>query len=189
MPGRFFARGFRSLGSRALLLLALTLILAACQAREAKLSPAAAAFRQEVKDCLARLTTPLVAPVVQRNQQAITEALKQAEPEAIKLCRMCPFRMGVLDPQGETLTVYPFKEEAMGNFSSYDVVKQTLKNRRINQQRFYLQDGSQLYIICAPIMEGENLLGILALSLNAAEAKSRWGLTAEEFLKIDFNQK
>ena len=188
MQGRFSGRKLRPLRPWAMPLLTLVLMLAACQAKEPPLSPAAAAFKKEVKDCLVRLSTPLVAPVVQSNQAAINEALKHAEPEAIKLCRMCPFRMGVLDREGDTLTVYPFKEEAMGNFSTYDVVVQTLKNRKINQQRFYLQDGSQMYIICAPLKQGEELAGILALSLSAAEAKNRWGLTAQEFLRIDFNQ-
>ena len=77
----------------------------------------------------------------------------------IKLCRMCPFRIGILDKNGDTLTVYPFKAEAVGNFSGYDVVVQTLKNRKINQQKFFLQDGSQMYIICVPLFHEKDLAG------------------------------
>ena len=65
---------------------------------------------------------------------------------------MCPFRIGILDKNGETLTVYPFKVESMGNFSNYEVVAQTLKDHQINQQRLYLQDGSQIYLICVPLL-------------------------------------
>jgi len=32
------------------------------------------------------------------------------------------------------------------------------------------------------------VIGMLAIALSAADAKSRWGLTEEEFLTLDFNR-
>lgn len=174
-------------GWPAALLLLLLLVLGGCQAGEPPLSPEAAAFKKEVQDCLNRLSQGLAGAIVKKDVPAMNEVLKHLEPDTIKLCRMCPFRIGILNKEGETLTVFPFKPDSMADFSSYDVVVQTLKNRKVNQQRFYLQDGSQIYLICVPLFQGEDLVGILALSLSAQEAQQRWGLTEKEFLAIDFN--
>ncbi len=120
---------------------------------------------------------------------AINEALKQIEPDALKLCRMCPFRLAVLNRKGDTVTVYPYNKQAMGNFASYETVAKTLKNRKIYQKRLFLQDGTEIYVICVPLLRGESLQGVLIMSLGAEEAKSRWGLTEQDFTAIDFNQK
>jgi hypothetical protein len=169
-----------------LLLLA---VLIGCQAKEPPSNPAVAAFKKEIRDCLDRLCQGVIAGLVKSDVTAINETLKRLEPETLKLCRMCPFRIGILDRNGDTVTVYPFKVEAMGNFSSYEAVAQTLKNRKINQQRLFLQDGSQMYIICVPLLQGQKPVGILALSLSAKDAQDRWGLSEKDFLAIDFNRK
>jgi hypothetical protein len=174
---------------RAALALLLLLALAGCQAAEPPLTPGAAAFKKEVQDCLDRLCAGLVEPIVQGDVGGINETLKHIEPESIKLCRMCPFRIAILDHNGETLTVYPFKPEAMGNFSNYESVAQTLKNHKINQQRLYLQDGGQLFVVCVPLARGDTLVGIMVLSLSADEAKKRWELQEKDFLAINFNIK
>jgi len=159
-----------------------------CQSKEPPLSPAAATFKQEIKECLDRLVEPLSEPVLQRDVAAINETLKKTEPEAIKLCRMCPFRMGVMDKNGDTLAVYPPQKDAHLDFHNYGVVQQALKNRKIEQQRLFLQDGSGLYVICVPLLKGEKVIGLLAIALSATEAHSRWGLTEKEFLALDFNR-
>ena len=109
--------------------LLLLVLFGGCQAKEAPLSPAAVAFKKEIQDCLDRLCQGVIGALVKKDVPAINEALKQIEPQTLKLCRMCPFRIGILDQHGDTVTVYPFKVEAMGNFSSYEAVAQTLKSR------------------------------------------------------------
>jgi len=159
-----------------------------CQGSEPPLRPGAAEFKKEVKNCLTTLQTSLIKPLSEKNIPAINETLKRVEPEAIKLCRMCPFRIGVMNQAGYTLTVYPMKQDAIGDFSKYDVVIQALKSRRTRQQRLFLQDQSQLYVICAPILQGDQVLGLIALAVSAEEAKKRWDMSAEDFLGIDFNR-
>ncbi|MCL4503691.1 MAG: hypothetical protein M1438_17830 [Deltaproteobacteria bacterium] len=171
-----------------LLLLFLT-VLGGCQAKEPPLSQKAAAFKKEVLDCLDRLCSGLVVAILNGDVDGINETLKKMEPEKIKLCRMCPFRIGILNKHGQTLTVYPFKMEAMGNFASYEGVALTLKNRLINQQRLYLQDGSQIYLIFIPLLKDNTLVGIMVLSLSAKDAQDHWGLTEKEFMQINFNIK
>jgi hypothetical protein len=183
-----YPRHFSPSGLRWVLGGLLVLALCGCQAKEPPLRPGAAAFKKEVRACIEKLQTSLIEPLSRRDIQAINETLKKVEPEAIKLCRMCPFRIGVMNHEGFTLTVYPPKANAIGNFSNYEVVIQTLDSRRTCQQRFFLQDHSQVYIICAPILREDKVLGLVALAVSADEAKQRWDMTAEEFLAIDFNR-
>lgn len=159
-----------------------------CQSQEPPLRPGATEFKKEVLACIAKLKTDLVAPLEKRDIPALNDTLKEVEPQAIKLCRMCPFRIGILNHEGHTLTVYPPKQDALANFSNYEVVIQTLKSRRISTQRLFLQNGSQVYIICVPLLKDDQVLGILAVAVSAEDAKQRWDMTAEEFLAIDFNR-
>ncbi len=154
------------------------------------MSPGAVAFKKEVKSSLNRLSGPLVQPLVKKDLATIDRLLAKVQPEAAKLCRMCPFNLGVLDVQGVTLVMHPPRKEgdSIGNFSDYAVVQQTLKTRKIAQQRFFLQDGSEIYIICQPLAKDKELVGILALALSAAEAQKRWGIGEKEFLALDFNR-
>jgi hypothetical protein len=163
-------------------------LICGCPATEPPLSPGAASFKKEVKECLTKVSAPLVEPVARKNVAAINKILDQIEPETIKLCRMCPFTIGVLNAKGDTLTVHPQKPDAMGNFGDFEVVRQTLKTRKISTQRLFLQDGSEIYIICAPLLKEHEVVGILALALRSDEAQKRWSITEKEFLVLNFNQ-
>jgi hypothetical protein len=164
----------------------LAILLCGCRAQEPPLSPGAATFKKEVKDCIAGLAAPLVEPVFRKDVPAITATLKEVEPKAIKLCRLCPFRIAVMNQLGETLAVHPPKDKA-ANFSSYDLVIKAINSKQIQQQRFFLQDGSQLYIICTPLIRQDQVVGLLAIAINSEEAQKRWGLTGKEFLALNFN--
>lgn len=170
-------------------LLLLLMVLSGCPTGEPPLSPAATAFKKEIQECLDRVCHGVAEAIVKGDVAALNETLKLIEPEALKLCRMCPFRIGILDKTGYTLTVFPYRVEAMANFSGYEAVVQTLKNREINKQRLFLQDGSQIYIICVPLLQGENLVGIMVLTLSAEDARKKWGLSETEFPVINFNIK
>jgi hypothetical protein len=188
MESRYVKKMPRFIRLWAVLLILLLGLSDGCQTKEPPLSPAAAAFKQEVKECIGRLVEPLLEPVLKRDTAAINEALKKIEPEAIKLCRMCPFRIGVMDKNGETLAVYPPQKNAHLDFHNYTVVQQAFKNRKIAQQRLFLQDGSSLYVICVPLLREEQMIGMLAIALSSTEAGKRWGLTEQEFLALDFNR-
>jgi hypothetical protein len=75
----------------------------------------------------------------------------------------------------------------MLNFSGYGFFEQVLKTRKISQQRFFLQDGSKIYIIAVPLLHEGQMVGVVGLSLDATEAFHRWDLTDKEFLALDFN--
>ena len=66
------------------------------------MSPGAATFKHEAKDCIQRLTASLAGAMARQDRAAINKALATAET-GIKLCRMCPFQIGVVDPDGDIL--------------------------------------------------------------------------------------
>ncbi len=175
-PGRLLNRPF----------LIILLICCACSAKEPPLSPAAANFKQEVKDCITRLVAPLAGVVAKQDVPAINNTLANAEP-AIKLSRMCPFQIGVMYQVGDIVARCPEKKEGAFNFSGYGLFEQVWKSHRTSQERFFLQDGSEIYIIAVPLLHEGQMVGLLGLALDAAEALHRWGLTDKEFLTLDFN--
>jgi hypothetical protein len=159
-----------------------------CQASKPPLSPAAAAFKKEVHQCIQEFSAAVMAPLAKDDVAGISAGLEKVEPRALKLCRLCPFRVAVLNQDGEALAIHPPNQERKRtNFSNYDLVVKTINSKKIQQQRFFLQDGSQLYIICVPLIRQDKVIGLLAIAIDAAEAKQRWGLTGKEFLALDFN--
>jgi hypothetical protein len=170
------------------LLASAVILLFGCQAREAPLSPGAASFKHEIKTCLTNISDSLMEPVAKKDVAGIRAALEKVESPAVKLCRLCPFELGVTDPSGETLAIYPVKGDGKGkDYSKYDLVIKAIKSKKIQQQRFFLQDGSDLYLVCAPLIREDKLLGLVAIAISSEDAAKRWGLTEKEFLAIDFN--
>jgi hypothetical protein len=168
---------------RWLLLVGAVLLLFACQSPP--LSPADS-FKKEVKSILDKLCTTLVEPVSKSDVPGIETVLREFEPQAVKLCRMCPFQVGVLNQHGEVLAVHPPTGKS-NNFSSYDLVIKTISSKKIQQQKFFLQGGPELYIICAPILRQDKVIGLTGIAISAEEAKSKWGLTEKEFMALNFN--
>jgi len=170
------------------LLVSAVILLFGCQAREAPLSPGAATFKEEIKNCLTNLSATLLEPVVNKDLAGIRAALEKVESPAVKLCRLCPFEIGVLNPAGETLAAYPAKGDGKAkNFSNYDLIIKAINSKKIQQQRFFLQNGSELYLICAPLLSEDKLIGLVAIAISSEDAAKRWGLTEKEFMAIDFN--
>jgi hypothetical protein len=158
-----------------------------CQAK--KLSPGAANFKHEIKQCISDLSTVLKGPVSQKNVAAINAALEKVESPALKLCRLCPFQIGVLDQYGQALATYPPRKGGNQgkNYSGYVLVSKALNSKKIQHQRFYLQDGTQLYIICAPLLKDDQVIGLVAIAVNSVDAAKRWGLTEKDFMALDLN--
>jgi hypothetical protein len=170
------------------LLASAVILLFGCQAREAPLSPGAATFKQELKSCITNLSAALMEPVVKGDLAGIKVALEKAESPAVKLCRLCPFEMGVLNQSAETLAAYPDKGDGKGkNYSNYELVKKAISSKKIQQQRLFLPDGSELYLVCAPLIREDKLIGLVAIAISSEEASKRWGVTEKEFLALDFN--
>jgi hypothetical protein len=164
------------------------ILLFGCQAREAPLSPGAATFKTEIKNCLDNIAASLVDPVAKKDLAGIRAALEKVESPAVKLCRLCPFEIGVLNPSGETLAAYPAKGDGKAkDFSNYELVIKAIKSKKIQQQQLFLQDGAKLYLVCAPLIREDVLIGLVAIAISSADAEKRWNLKEKEFLALDFN--
>lgn len=152
------------------------------------MNPGVASFKQELKSCLDSLSGSLRDPVIRKDLAAIKAALSNLESPAVKLCRMCPFEVGVLNPAGATLAEYPVRGDGKPkDYSTYELVKKAISSKRIQQQGLFLPDGSKIYLVAAPIVNQEVLIGLVAIAVSSEEAAKRWGFTEKEFLAIDFN--
>ena len=117
--------------------LVLAVLFGGCQASKPPLSPAAAAFKKEVRQCIQEFSAAVMEPLAKNDVPAISAGLEKVEPQALKLCRMCPFRIAVLNQHGEALAIHPPNlERQRTNFSNYDLVIKTINSKKIQQQRF-----------------------------------------------------
>ena len=97
-------------------------------------------------------------------------------------------KSGSLNPSGETLAAYPVKGDGKAkDYSNYDLVNKAISSKKIQQQRFFLPDGSELYLVCAPLIREDKLIGLVAIAISSVDAEKRWDLTEKEFLALDFN--
>ena len=66
-------------------------------------------------------------------------------------------------------------------------MKKAINSKKIQQQRLFLPDGSKLYLVCAPLIREDTLIGLVAIAISSEDAEKRWDLKEKEFLALDFN--
>jgi hypothetical protein len=164
-------------------------VLGGCSAQEDPLSPGAAAFKQEVRQAIDMIAATVADPVAKGDAPAVKAAVSRVMPDSIKLCRACPFMLAVLDDDGAVLALYPPRQkDSTRRYSQYKLISQALKQGKFCHGRFFLQDRSQLYVICAPIFVEGKTVGVIVLTTTEDEVQQRWGISEEEFFAIDFNR-
>jgi uncharacterized protein GlcG (DUF336 family) len=67
------------------------------------------------------------------------------------------------------------------------VASDALRRGRVTSARLYMQDGSQLWVVCSPLRRGRKIVGALLVGFSGQRCRSRRGLTGEQFEAIDFN--
>jgi hypothetical protein len=159
-----------------------------CGPKEPRLSPAAQKFKSEILPELKAVSAALMQPVGQRDVDAMNKALREGFLKAEKAGKPLPAGMGVLDPNGFILARYPAASGAGEQFSDYQVFKEVMKTKRIGKQVLYRADGSQHYVILAPLLSESNLVGFFAIVFRAAELQDKWQVSGQEFMVIDFNK-
>lgn len=188
MRGSYFIRRIRSPGHWQALLVALVLVLGGCGTKEPPLSPGEASFKKEVKEMIERLSPLLMEPVSQKSTAEINVTLQEFFSDPQNEPRSCPLKIVVTDKSGTTLGKYPVEKGYGVDFSSYSLVQKVLREGKTAQGRLFLQDGSRIYIICAPLLQKGEVVGIMALGVDAKEANRTCGLGEHKFLAIDFNR-
>ena len=106
--------------------------------------------------------------------------------------------LGVLDPSGSYRVGYRLDDTAPGSteksgyeemsFASFKGVEEVVSSRKIVQVPLYFQEQSVL-VVGAPLVKEDRLLGIMCLSFDTEKFEKEWGISEQEFLKIDFNVK
>jgi len=146
-------------------------------------------FKEEVKKAIKKLSTSLMDPISKNNIGAVQEELNKIISDAEKEGKPLRYGIGVLDKNGIAVTgryiIGIFKEE---DFSKYKFVRKAFKHKKIVQDRLYLQDSSELLIICAPLVQRKNVVGAVVLGFNPAEVKKDYALDTKQFLTLDFNK-
>ena len=66
-------------------------------------------------------------------------------------------------------------------------MKKAISSKKIQQQGLFLPDGSKLYLVCAPLIRKDTLIGLVAIAISSEDAEKRWNLKEKEFLALDFN--
>jgi hypothetical protein len=172
----------------ATLFLVLVLFFCGCQAKEPPLSPAEASFKKEVQELVEKLSPPLIEPVSKHSTAEINVTLQKFFSDPENEPRTCPFKFVITDKDGVTLAKYPVEKGFGVDFSSYELVQKVLQEGKTAQGRFFLQDGSKVYVICAPLQRNGEVIGILALAVDANQVGKTCGLAEAKFLAIDFNR-
>ena len=162
------------------------------------LSQEAMTFRQQTLEDFERLA-PKLAPVLERESQfgAAGEVIKDYLLDQYVNDRYV-LGLGVLDPSGDYLVGYRIGDTAPGSieksgyedmsFASFKGVDRVVSSRKIVQVPLYFQEQSVL-VVGAPLVNEDRLLGIMCLSFETENFEEEWGISEQEFLKIDFNVK
>ena len=148
--------------------------------------PAAESFKKEVQATKESLAPSLMDAVASREPRSARSILEQQCALAAKSSR--PFSCGitVLDPHGITLaSATPGEPIKRLNYSRYEIFMTALKERKIVKAKLYLQDHTTLYVVGIPLVRQGEALGLLVLAFDASDLRDRFGLTEEEFLRVD----
>jgi hypothetical protein len=155
-------------------------------------------FREETLEGFERLTLKL-APTLEDNGQyeAAGKGIKDYLQHQYVNGRHV-LGLGVLDPSGNYLVGYRIGDTAPGSieksgyedmsFASFKGVDQVVSSRKIVQMPLYFQEQNVL-VIGAPLIREDKLLGIMCLSFDTEKFEKEWGISEQDFLKIDFNAK
>jgi hypothetical protein len=181
-------RGWLARGAMGVALLFCMTLLAGCTPSQTGPPGAGESFRKEVqaaRDSLAPALMDAVADREPRSARTILDKQCALAKEASN-----PFACGitVLDHHGITLaSATPGEPIKRLDYSRYEVVMKALKERKIVKAKLYLQDRTTLYVVGIPLVRQREALGLLVLAFDASDLRDRFGLTEEEFLRVDLN--
>ncbi len=162
------------------------------------LSQSAMTFRKKTLEDFECLTLKL-APILERDSEfgAAGEVIKDYLLDQYVNGRHV-LGLGVLDPSGKYRVGYRLNDTAPGSieksgykdmsFASFKGVDQVVSSRKIVQMPLYFREQNVL-VVGAPLVGEDRLLGIMCLSFDTEKFEKEWGISEQEFLRIDFNLK
>jgi hypothetical protein len=167
--------------------LILFLFLSACQPAHFP-SNAAVAFKKEVRDNIEKLSPLFANALLEKNQKQVETVLMRACAEAERTGKPFSCGIAILDKNGISVTSTSPRKPSRGiDYSHYESITKSLRQKRIVHTSLFLQDGTKIFAISSPLVKDGNLFGLLVLGYFSTEVQRNWGLTEAEFLEINFN--
>jgi hypothetical protein len=157
-----------------------------CHQKKPPLSPKAATFVKEVQAAIDRIGPPLAGPVAHKDGPAVQKALVKAFSVCAGACEGMFYNVFILDQEGILTAVYPPAEVKALQFSNYSAVKKAFAEKKPTQSILYQPDGTPTYIIYVPLIEHDQVAGILALGFAGNQVRSKRGVGEKEFLSLEF---
>jgi hypothetical protein len=164
------------------------ILVSGCQTKGPPLSQNAAAMVIVVQDIVAHLSTALTGPVADGDIAEINVILKNYFSGAGLEPRLPVTYAGVTNNQGIILTAYPPIKSIGSDFSKYGVMARVLQNKGIHQEKLFLDNYPEIWVICAPLVNHGKVVGTVWLALDAEKVRKTWEISSETFLGIDFNK-
>ena len=157
--------------------------------REVFADHSTADFKDEVRALVKRMSSCLIDPLSKNDINTVETTVNEIFLEADQRGRPIRFGIGILDKNGMAIAggyiVGSFKGE---DFSRYQFAKKAFKKKKVVQERLYLQDHSQLLIVCFPLIEQKKVVGAIVLGFDPTQVQKDYGLNTEQFLALDLNK-
>ncbi len=170
-------------------LILLAAFLSGCATPESGQSDAVLSFKKEVLEIRDALVPSLIEAVTNRDPHAVRLILDRQCALARDNNRPFACAITILDVHGITLaSVTPGDTIRRLNYWRSESVMQALKDKKIVTGKLYLQDGTILYAVGIPLSRNGEAKGLMVLTFDAREMKSRVGITEQEFLNVDLNR-
>jgi hypothetical protein len=170
----------------AILIVALMLF-SGCQTKEPPLSQKVAALVIVVQDMITSLSTALTGPVADGDIAEINAILKNYFSGVGLEPQLQVTYVGVTNNQGIILTAFPPIKSVGSDFSKYGVMARTLQNKGIHQEKLFMENHPEIWVICAPLVSQGKVAGTVWLAMDAEKVRKTWEMSSETFLGINFN--
>ena len=151
-------------------------------------NPSASGLKDDVGWAVGKLSGPMQVVLSTSDFNTIQATLDKVLSEAEKEEKPIRFGVGILDKEGLAVAGrYIIGSFKMEDFSKYNFFAKAFKQRKILQDRLYFQGGSELLIICVPLIQKKTRVGALVFGFDPSRIQKDYGLTAEQFMALDFN--
>jgi hypothetical protein len=151
--------------------------------------PSPSSLKDDVRWAVGKLAGPMGGVLAKTDFNAIQATLDKILSEAEKEGKPIRFGVGVLDREGLAVAgryiVGSFKME---DFSKFNFFAKAFKRKKILQDRLYFQGGSELLIVCVPLLQKKTRLGALVFGFDPSQIQKDYVLNAEQFMALDFNK-
>jgi hypothetical protein len=160
-----------------------------CGRKESPVTKGGFEFKKQIRETVEKLEPLLLESAAKEDRKRAETTLEKFASEAFQKNGVRPLLMGLIDQRGIVLARGPgtVSSDSGNDFAQYHAFQKVLKDRKIFQERLFLQGGKNILLLCVPLLRKGDLEGILAFTFRPADLKDQIGLTEEEFLAMDFN--